>query len=105
MGANDPRGMTNLDSCDMVGPSLHNGSTMYWHKLNIEAVGLKVLEKIFQVITIMSMEANDPQCMSMGDLCCHVNQSSNPISLKTLSISTDLMMLDITFDKNCLNDN
>ena len=41
------------------------------------------------------------QYKSMGDLCCHGNQSSNLINIETLcSLSPYLMMLYMKFDQN-----
>ena len=47
MGANNPQGMANSDPKSMVGRISLGNRTMHCYILNIETVGLMVLEKIF----------------------------------------------------------
>ena len=56
MGANDPRGVANLDSRGIIG-RIYVGSTERCYLLNIQALGLVVSEnfRIFHVFPIISL--------------------------------------------------
>ena len=64
-------------------------TTIHCYTQNMKALGLMVLEKkiFFYVFFFL-------HCMSMGAICCHGNQSSNPTCPKTLhNLSPSSMML------------
>ena len=75
-------------------------TTIHCYTQNMKALGLVVLEK--KIFLCFS------HCKSMGAICCHGNQSSNPTCPKTLhNLSPSSMMLKIKFDYDrpcCLRD-
>ena len=60
----------------MVG-RIYKGITKHCYTQNIKALGLMVSEKILFMFSY---------CKSMGDICCHGNENSDPILPKAKCI-------------------
>ena len=90
MRANEPQGVANLDPRGMVG-RMYVGdhlTLLYIKYLSSGPQGFR--EEDFLSFSI---------CKSMGAICCHGNQNSNPISPKILcSLSPHQLMIHIKFD-------
>ena len=89
--ANEPRVVANLDPRGMVG-RIYVGDHLMLLYIKYLSSGPHRETKIFLSFS---------HYKSMGDICCHGNQNSNPISPKILCcLSPHLIMLHMKFDQD-----